>query len=57
MLEIQKLLKKFTDLEKLAFDSDVNIAFNGSIKLALEVGVPKEDILKNMEEINSYFSN
>lgn len=57
LLEIQKLFKKFTDLEKLAFDSDVNIAFNGSIKLALEVGVQKEDILKNMEEINSYFSN
>lgn len=55
VLEIQKALQRFTDLEKMAFNVDVNIAFNGSSGLALEVGVQKNQILKNMNDINAYF--
>lgn len=55
VIEIQKALQCFTDLEKMAFDPDVNIAFDGSIKLAIEIGVQKTKVLKNMNEINTYF--
>lgn len=53
--EIKKAVQKFTDLEKMAFDKDINIAFAGSVELAVEVGVQKNKILKNMNDINAYF--
>ena len=55
VLEIQKALQKFKDLEELAFDPDVNMAFSGSIGLAEEIGVDESKILKNMEQIDNYF--
>lgn len=55
VLEIQKALQRFTDLEKLAFSEDVNIAFKGSVDLAVEVGVAGNRILKSKEQIDNYF--
>lgn len=55
ILEVQNSLKKFDDLEKLAFDVNINIAFNGSVKLAEEVGVSKEKILRTKSQIDDFF--
>ena len=33
-MEVRKAIERFKDLEKLAFDENVNIAFDGSINLA-----------------------
>lgn len=38
-----------------AFSIDVNIAFDGSIKLARELGVLTEEILDTPEKVKSYF--
>ena len=38
-----------------AFSIDINIAFEGSIKLARQVGVPYEEILDSKEKVHSYF--
>lgn len=55
VLEVQKALQRFTDLEKFAFSEDVNIAFKGSVDLAVEVGVEGNKILKSKEQIDNYF--
>lgn len=55
VLEIQKALEKFNDLEKFAFDENVNIAFAGSIDLAKQVGVDSNKILKTNEDIDNFF--
>lgn len=56
IMEVKKQLRRFTDLEKLAFDEDVNTAFSGSIKLAKELGVAEDKILHDMDEINAFFT-
>ena len=53
--EINTSLKKYKDIEEFAFDEDVNQAFYGSIHLALEIGVPKDKILKTTDEIDTFF--
>lgn len=55
VLEIQKALGKFQNLEKLAFDENINIAFTGSANLAKEVGVDSDKILKKKEDIDNFF--
>ena len=55
IIEIQASLKRFTDLERMAFDIDINIAFTGSVKLSTYVGVNPKRILKNKQEIDNYF--
>lgn len=54
-VEIQKALKRFGDLEQLAFSMDVNLAFHGSVNLAKELGVNKEQILETKSQIDNYF--
>ncbi|MDY2958370.1 hypothetical protein [Floccifex sp.] len=54
---IQKKEQKFDSLIELAFDEDVNKAFEASIELAYSEGVEKDSLLKNMDEIDSYFMN
>lgn len=56
-IKIQQALRQFKDLETLAFDENVNIAFDASAKLAIEVGVPEDKVLKNKEEIDRYFQD
>lgn len=58
ILYIQKIkdsMKRFESLEQLAFDINVNIAFDNSIKLALEVGVEEKKVLKTDKEIFDFF--
>lgn len=55
VLEIQMALQKFKNLEELAFDKDTNIAFRGSVNLAIETGVVDSKILKTKEDIDNYF--
>ena len=55
LLEIKKALWRFNELEKLAFDLDVNQAFIASASLAAEVGVADTKILKSKENIDCFF--
>ncbi len=55
VVEIQKALKRFGDLEHMAFSTDVNLAFHGSVNLAKELGVNKEQILETKTQIDNYF--
>lgn len=55
LVEIQKAFQRFKDLEQLAFDENVNIAFQGSISLASEVGVADEQILRTKQDIDKFF--
>lgn len=55
VLEVQKRIERFKDLEKLAFDEDINIAFNASVNLAIEVGVSSDKILQTKEDIDNFF--
>lgn len=55
VLEIQKSLERFRSLEELAFDENVNIAFEGSVSLAMEIGVDEEKILKTKDDIDNFF--
>lgn len=48
-------MKKFKLLADLAFDPDVNKAFDASIALARAEGVKQEKILKTKAEIDNYF--
>lgn len=54
-LEIQRALEQFKNFEALAFDENVNIAFNASVNLALEVGVLEHKILKTKKDIDEFF--
>lgn len=49
--------ERFASALELAFDPDINVAFAGSIELAMQVGVPSGDVLKNKAEIDAYFLN
>jgi hypothetical protein len=46
---------KFQSVVALAFDLDVNKAFEGSVELAQYVGCIDERILKNKDEVDNYF--
>lgn len=54
---LKEELAKFTSVLELAFDKDVNIAFDGSVALADYVGVDAERVLRNKHDINQYFLN
>ena len=54
---LKKELEKFSSMLELAFDPDVNIAFDGSIALAEYVGVTPEKVLRNKQDIDQYFLN
>ena len=47
--------ERFASAMELAFDPDINVAFAGSIELAMQVGVPSGDVLKNKAEIDNFF--
>ena len=53
MLEAQ--FKRFKSMLELAFDPDVNLAFDSSIRFARFNGVPENIILKDKSEIDAYF--
>ncbi len=53
---ITEKFKEFKSAVDLAFDVNINIAFDGSIKLAELVGVGSDKILRNQEDIYNYFT-
>ena len=55
IVDIQASLKKYKSIEEFAFNTDVNLAFNGSIQLAIETGVDCSKILQTKEDIDKYF--
>ena len=55
--ELKQEFAKFSSALELAFSPDVNLAFDGSIKLAEYVGVPQEKILRNKRDIDNFFLN
>lgn len=55
--QLKRELAKFTSVLELAFDVDVNIAFDGSIALADYVGVAQDKVLRNKKSIDDYFLN
>lgn len=55
--QLKRELAKFTSVLELAFDVDVNIAFDGSIALADYVGVAQDKVLRNKSDIDNYFLN
>lgn len=57
LAQIKRELAKFTSILELAFDPDINIAFDGSIALADYVGVAREQVLRNKSDIDHYFMN
>ena len=54
---LEKELKRFSSVLELAFDLDINIAFDGSIPLADYAGVTPEKVLRNKRDIDQYFLN
>ena len=54
--KLQKELKEYYKLLERAFSPDYSIALNGSIELAISLGVSKEQILKDEKEIDRYFN-
>ena len=48
--------KAFQSVIELAFNEDINIAFQGSIELAQMVGVSDDKILKTKDDIDKYFT-
>lgn len=55
VIEIKESLRRFADLEKMAFDKNVNVAFTGSVELAMTVGVEKTQVLQSIEDIDTFF--
>ena len=55
VIEIKESLRQFADLEKMAFDKNVNVAFTGSVELAMTVGVEKTQVLQSIEDIDTFF--
>lgn len=55
IIELTQGLRAYMELVDKAFDADVMVAFDGSIELAKEVGVPEDEILDSKEKISSYF--
>lgn len=55
VLQLIDEFKKYTSVLELAFDENVNIAFENSIELAKLVGVPNEQILYDKKDIDKYF--
>ena len=57
MTQLKQEFAKYASVLELAFDVDVNIAFNGSIALADYVGVSPKNVLRSKSDIDNYFLN
>ena len=53
--ELQEETDRFNTVINDAFVTDIRAAFEGSVQLARETGVNKDDILKNIEDVDDYF--
>ena len=55
IIGLSKDMELFMGILSLAFAPDISIAFDGSVSLAKEMGVPTEEILDTKEKMLSYF--
>lgn len=55
IIGLSENMKLFMDILDRAFAPDIRIAFDGSVELAREMGVPTEEILDTKEKVFSYF--
>lgn len=53
--DIKVKMDRFMNFEQMAFDAEVNKSFIGSVKLAREIGVDENVLLKTKEDIDSFF--
>ena len=53
--QLKKEFAKFVSITELAFDEDVNLAFDGSVALADYIGVQSGKVLRNKADIDSFF--
>lgn len=53
--ELSRNMQLYLDILENAFSPDAETAFNGSINLCVELGVPMEEILDTKEKIDTYF--
>lgn len=53
--ELNENMRLFMDILERAFAPDISEAFEGSVALAKEMGVPTEEILDTKEKVFSYF--
>lgn len=53
--QLREEFAKFSSIVELAFDTDVNIAFQSSVELSYYVGVNESNILKHIEDIDNFF--
>ena len=53
--DLSESMQVFMDILDRAFAPDIRVAFNGSVELAKELGVPTEEILDSKEKVFSYF--
>lgn len=54
-VQLNDEMNQYYALLESAFAMDCREALEGSIKLALYVGVPADQVLKNRQEIDAYF--
>lgn len=57
IVQLKREFAKYVSVLELAFDPDVNIAFDGSIALADHVGVAQDKVLRNKKDLDDYFLN
>lgn len=55
--DLKKRMERFSSIEELAFDKDINQSFFASGLLAVEVGVPVDEILTSIKNVDSFFLN
>ncbi|SCP99775.1 hypothetical protein [Anaerobium acetethylicum] len=54
---IEEKINQFHSMQELAFDQNTNIAFAGSIDLAISLGVENSKIKKSEEEVRNYIKS
>lgn len=56
ILKLQEELRVYYSLLEKAFSPDYSIALEGSIRLAVSLGVSEKELLKNEQETDAYFN-
>jgi hypothetical protein len=54
MKYIQTEFNRYKTFEELAFDQDLNTAFENAVKLARHVGTPEENILLTDDDLKHF---
>ena len=55
LIELNKAMQLYLDLLDRAFSPNYKAALDGSVALAMHIGVPKEELLTSVEDADRYF--